>query len=214
VSREGELGPIDSCPNPGEPVFSLTFDDGPSPWTSSILDLLGAHEARATFFLLGSQIEGREEILVRTAREGHELASHGWSHRRLTELPDEEVEQELLATRAAIEEVTGVRTDLWRPPYLEADERVRRLLAELGLTEIGCSIVPEDYRRPAGETASYVLDRLAPGAIVDLHDGRPPSSRTIPTREPTVTALELILERAGELGYRSLTVSALLARGA
>ena len=72
----------------GEPVYmALTFDDGPSPaWTPRLLEGLSRRGARATFFLVGSQIEGREDLVRRIRQEGHQIGSHSFSHRALTEL--------------------------------------------------------------------------------------------------------------------------------
>jgi peptidoglycan/xylan/chitin deacetylase (PgdA/CDA1 family) len=192
-----------------ESVFALTFDDGPSRWTPAILDLLAEHGVRATFFILGVSVAGREHILRRTLEEGHELGLHGWSHRRLNELSNAEIEDEMLATQAAIEHLTGVVYHNWRPPYFEADKRVRLALAEAGLIEVGCTIAPEDYHWPAECTAAYVLKRLQPGAIVDLHDGRPPGSGSDPTRTATVEALDLILREMERLGLHGVPVSEL-----
>lgn len=187
--------------NPENNVLALTFDDGPSEWTPRILDLLAEQHARATFFVLGAAIAGHEHTLVRALREGHELGLHGWSHRRLTPLSDTEIQDEMRETQAAIKHATGVVAHVWRPPYFEADERVRRALAASGLVEAGCSIAPEDYHWPAERTAAFVIERLRPGAIVDLHDGRPSRSKSALERTATVEALDLIL---GEMERRSL----------
>lgn len=190
-------------------LIALTFDDGPSPWTAPILDLLVEHSARATFFVLGANIAGRESTLRRAVEEGHELGLHGWSHRRLSELSSAEPSDEMLATQAAIERATGVVCHDWRPPYFEADEGVRSALGESGLVEIGCSIAPEDYHWPAERTAAYVLERLQPGAIVDLHDGRPSQSGSEPTRAATVEALGLILREMKRRNLASVSISEL-----
>ncbi|MGD0166694.1 MAG: polysaccharide deacetylase family protein [Gaiellaceae bacterium] len=195
-------------------ALALSFDDGPSEWTPSILDLLAEHSARATFFVLGSSIDGRERTLEQALEEGHELGLHGWTHRRLTELSAAEIENEMIETQAAIERATGVVTQVWRAPYLEADERVRRVLAGSGLVEAGCSIAPEDYRWPAERTAVFVIKRLQPEAILDLHDGRPECSGSDPTRLETVRALGLILSELDRLELRGIPVSELRARHA
>jgi peptidoglycan/xylan/chitin deacetylase (PgdA/CDA1 family) len=192
-------------------VIALTFDDGPSTWTASVLDLLAEHGARATFFVLGANIEGGERDLERAVEEGHELGLHGWSHRRLTELSNAEIRDEMLATQTAIERATGVVCRSWRPPYFEVDERVRKALNESGLAEIGCTIAPEDYHWPAERIAAYVIERLQPGAIVDLHDGRPPRSGSEQTRAATVEALGLILREMKRRNLASFPISELLA---
>jgi peptidoglycan/xylan/chitin deacetylase (PgdA/CDA1 family) len=194
-------------------ALALSFDDGPSESTPMILDLLAEHGARATFFVLGASIAGGEHTLERSLREGHELGLHSWSHRHLTELSDAEIKDEMLETQAAIERVTGFVARVWRPPYFDADERVRRALSGSGLVEAGCSIAPEDYHWPAKRTAAFVIERLEPGAILDLHDGRPEGSGSDPTRAATVIALELILQELGRRDLRGIPILELSALG-
>jgi len=188
-------------------VLALTFDDGPSAWTVEILDLLAEHGARATFFVLGENIAGRESTLRRAIAESHQLGLHSWSHPRLPVLSPGEVRDEMFRTQAAIERATGTVARFWRAPYFEADEHVRRALAGTDLIEVGCTIAPEDYHWSAPQTAAYVIERLEPGAIVDLHDGRPEHSRSDPTRTTTVAALELILAELEKRDLRSAPVS-------
>ena len=188
-------------------VLALTFDDGPSPWTIEILDLLAEHGARATFFVLGANVAGRESTLRRTIAEGHQLGLHSWSHPHLPDLSPGEVRDEMFRTQTAIERATGSVARFWRPPYFEADKHVRRALAGAELIEVGCTVAPEDYRWSAPQTAAYVIERLESGAIVDLHDGRPEHSDSDPTRTATVVALELILAELDQRGLRSAPVS-------
>jgi Predicted xylanase/chitin deacetylase len=190
-------------------VLALTFDDGPSEWTPPILDLLAEHAARATFFVLGESIAGQESTLRRAAQEGHELGLHTWSHPHLADLSAAEIKREMTKTQAAIEDVTGVVAHVWRPPYFEVDERVRRALAGSGLVEAGCSIAPEDYHWPARRTAAFVIERLRPGAIVDLHDGRPSHSGSAGTRAATVEAFDLILHELKQRHLRGVPISQL-----
>jgi peptidoglycan/xylan/chitin deacetylase (PgdA/CDA1 family) len=199
-------------PKTDELDIALSFDDGPSPWTPPMLDLLAEHRARATFFVLGANVPGREDILRRALAEGHELGLHTWSHPNLTELSDDLIREEMSKTKAEIERAVGVSCRLWRPPYYAVDERVRLALAETGLVEAQCSIAPEDYHWPAERTVAFVIGRLEPGAIVDIHDGRPEESGSDETREESVVALESILEEMDELGYRSIPISELISK--
>ncbi|MGA9762465.1 MAG: polysaccharide deacetylase family protein [Gaiellaceae bacterium] len=200
---------MNSSPSTEESALALTFDDGPSEWTPLVLDLLAEYGARATFFILGAEVAGGEPTLQRALEEGHELGLHSWSHPHLTELSDEEIRGEMQKTQRAIEGATGVAAHVWRPPYFEVDERVRRALAGSGLIEAGCSIAPEDYHWPAERTAAFVIERLRPGAIVDLHDGRPSGSGSDPGRDETVAALAAVLEEMKPRSLRSVPLSQL-----
>jgi peptidoglycan/xylan/chitin deacetylase (PgdA/CDA1 family) len=206
---------VESCEGIGEPLYSLTFDDGPSDWTEAVLDELAAHDAHATFFVLGAAVvtPARRQTLERIVRDGCELGNHTFSHPALDELSPEEVERELALGTAVIERTTGVETRHWRAPYLRSTSEAGARAAALGLREVRASIVPSDYSWPADQTASYVLERLRPGAVVCLHDGRPPHEPpdlSRPTRDQTVSATRAILEAAAARGLRSVTVAELL----
>ena len=198
-----------------ERAVALTFDDGPSEWTEPILDLLREQGARATFFVLGNALPGREEIVRRILAEGSELGNHSYTHRRLTTLADAEIRFELEATQEAIRAIAPVHVRFWRPPHFGYDERVLGVACELGLRElVRCSIDPADYRSTADEIVARVLSKLEPGSIVDLHDGRPagePPEASAPTREATVDAVRVLLASLQKAGYSALTLSELLA---
>lgn len=176
----------------------LTFDDGPSEWTPAILDLLAAHEQRAVFFVTGVHAADLPEILIRAHLEGHTVGNHGYTHRRLTELTDNEVRTELGMTSSVIEAVLGTPPRLYRAPFFGRDDRVDVIAADMGLRHVGASIVPDDWATDDHEAvARVVLDELRPGSVVSLHDGVPPdggSSSCTASRQPTVEAVRLILE--------------------
>lgn len=181
-------------------VHALTFDDGPSEWTPKILDLLARSNQKATFFAVGQMMlePGAAKTVRRIHVEGHTLANHSWSHRRLTELDDDEVKGELQATSQLIALVTGSAPTLFRAPYFGTDERVNRIAAELGMTHVDATCVPDDWATDDAEAvARVVLSELRPGAVVSLHDGIPPdggSSGCTQSRQPTVEAVRMILE--------------------
>jgi peptidoglycan/xylan/chitin deacetylase (PgdA/CDA1 family) len=200
----------------GEDVVALTFDDGPSPWTGPILDLLAAHKGHGTFFTLGCAVTSNERraTLQRIVVEGSELGDHTFTHPRLSTLPDAAILDELARARCVIEETSETKLQHWRPPFYDVDERVRQATTPLGLREVGCSVLPSDWEWDAEQTAEFVMTRLRPGSIVGLHDGRPPdepAALSRPTREATVAAVGMILDEMKDLGLRSVTISELLA---
>ena len=192
--------------------LALTFDDGPSPWTAAVLDLLREYEARATFFLIGARVRERPDDVRRIAAEGHEVGSHTLTHPRLTEIGDEEARAEILGGVEALEEVLGERPQLFRAPGFHADERVLAIVSELGLEPVFADVDPQDWRpeRDSHTIFSLVLRELREGVIVDLHDGYPPpptSSRTDCT--PTVAALDHLLPCLRAEDYETVTISEL-----
>ena len=165
----------------------LTFDDGPSTLTPAVLDALAAHDAQASFFVLGEHVAGHEETLRRTAAEGHTVGNHGWSHRRFTELADDEIRAELERTAAAIEAVTGERPSLWRPPHGDTDPRVDAVAGEPTLWDVD----PLDWTGiAAAEIVATVLAGARDGAVVDLHDGRRAGQATVDAVVELIPALQ------------------------
>jgi peptidoglycan/xylan/chitin deacetylase (PgdA/CDA1 family) len=195
-------------------AVSLTFDDGPSEWTEPILDVLAEGDARATFFVLGCSIAGREHILRRAVEQGNELGNHAFSHLDPATLPDEQLRAELARTTALVQEAAGVRTRLFRPPYADAEVRFARVARSVGLAPtVLRSIDPADWREPDAEAITrHVLGVVAAGAIVCLHDGVSPAERDrAASRQPTVEALRQLVPELTSRGYALVTVSELLA---
>ena len=198
----------------GAPVVALTFDDGPSEWTEPILDDLAAHGGHATFFVVGEAITGEERAATirRLAAEGHEIANHTFTHPDVTTLSEAALREELRRTTALIEETAGVTPVRWRAPFLRSDETALAVGASLGLEHVGCSSMPGDWELTAEETFRRVRDRLVPGDVVVLHDGRPtdePPELSHATREQTVLAVGLLLDHMSERGLRCVTVAEL-----
>lgn len=190
--------------------IGLSFDDGPSNWTAPILDLLRDHDARATFFLIGSLATSAPEIVQRIQAEGHEIGNHTWSHPALTRGDDEDVRAELVRTSEAIERITGGRPTLFRAPRYERDDRVDGIAAELGLRHARGDVIPPDWHPQATARliATFVLQGIAPNAIVGLHDGVPPQEDAGSiTRQPTVDALAAVLPVLAQREVQCVTVS-------
>jgi peptidoglycan-N-acetylglucosamine deacetylase len=199
-----------------EPVVALTFDDGPSPWTDPIVDALERHGGRGTFFVIGDALDGEERLatLRRLHEGGHEVCNHTWSHPDLQTVDDAAIRDEMLRTSARLEELLGERPRFWRAPFFRVDERVRAAVGDLAGQEVWHSVLPGDWELEAEEIAWRVLEPLQPGDVVVLHDGRPanePAHLSSPTREATVAAVERILAEMTARGWRSVTISELLA---
>jgi peptidoglycan/xylan/chitin deacetylase (PgdA/CDA1 family) len=228
VERIGQLlGPVGSfVPRPrtfrgvvyrarrGVRALALTFDDGPSDWTPDVLDILRDNGARATFFVLGDAIQGREETLRRVVREGHELGNHFHEHRDPRTLGDRDLETQLRRADNEISDATGGAACLVRPPYGRDARRVASVAASLGLgPTVLYTIVPGDWSaQRAAPIVRHVLAAARPGAIVLLHDGVPPSEDASATvsRQPTVDAVAQLVPKLISRGYGLLTVSELL----
>jgi peptidoglycan/xylan/chitin deacetylase (PgdA/CDA1 family) len=180
------------------PVIALTFDDGPAPGvTERILDALRTHGLRATFFMIGEKVAAAPELASRVLQEGHELGHHTYTHRKLTELSDAEVESELDQTDTIFQKILGRRAEWFRPPFgaLRQDQAAR--VRKRGMRIAMWSVDSEDWRGGSGtEVTERILTHIHPGAILLCHDF-PPTAESI---ETTLTRLiELKRYRAGTL---------------
>jgi peptidoglycan-N-acetylglucosamine deacetylase len=191
------------CAGPRGHAFSLTFDDGPSPYTLRIVHVLRRAHARATFFDVGSRLSLWPAAARASSRTG-EVGNHTWSHAHLVRLSAADARRELLWAQRAIERKVGVAPSLFRPPYDEAEPADERLARALNLLDVRWSVDTGDSRigaRPRS-VARTAIAGLRPGAIILLHDPHP----------WTATVARAVLRAAHRKGLRAVTVSTLLAR--
>ena len=195
-----------------DPRIALTFDDGPGASTEAVLDVLSAEDARATFFIVGGSIPGREATLQRAKAAGHELGVHGLNHFNALLMRDPEtLTHELNACAEELERVVGARPQLVRPPYGGDAGRTARAAAKLGLGPVVlwtvlCFDWAEDARADA--IATRAVAEAHPGAIICLHDGDGKDPTV--TRDTTVAALPAVVQGLRRDGYELVTVSELL----
>lgn len=178
----------------GERVVYLTFDDGPHPsYTPPILDLLARYNARATFFVLGRQVEAHPALTEAIHAAGHKLANHTYSHPALAGVGREIFLREV----GTAQNLLGARASgCFRPPYGSLDANTYIYAAELGLRLVLWDVDPQDWALPgAGAIAARVLGSTGPGSIVLFHDGGG-------ERSQTVAALATILAELSAQGYR------------
>jgi peptidoglycan/xylan/chitin deacetylase (PgdA/CDA1 family) len=125
---------ITTCPD--KLTWGLSYDDGPSPDTPRLLSYLASQNLKSTFFLVGSRVISRPEMVQAEYMAGHQLSVHTWSHPYLTTLTNAEIVAELGWTAKAIKEITGVTPNTMRPPYGDIDDRVRAIALAMGFTPI------------------------------------------------------------------------------
>jgi peptidoglycan/xylan/chitin deacetylase (PgdA/CDA1 family) len=130
----------------GERTVWLTFDDGPHPtYTDDILQVLDRFGIKATFFVVGSEVERREEVLKRTYDAGHRIGNHAFTHSDLTKLSDVECRQEIVETEKLISPYAGADR-IFRAPYGCRNETVDRIVRESGYRMIGWNIETLDWK--------------------------------------------------------------------
>jgi peptidoglycan-N-acetylglucosamine deacetylase len=183
--------------------IAITFDDGPHPQlTPKLLDMLKDHGIRATFYVIGANVEKYPEIVKRMVAEGHEVGNHTWNHPSLTKLSTARVKSEMDRTTRAITDASGIAPVTMRPPYGATNASLnRRMNQEFSLPVIMWSVDPQDWRyRNASRVASHIIENTKPGDIVLAHDIHP----------TTVAAMPRSLDALKAKGFEFVTVSELI----
>ncbi len=183
----------------------LTFDDGPDPvHTKKVLDALDAKDAKATFFVIGKKAEAHPEIVKEIVSRGHEVGIHGYAHDRLFSLRGpHRVKRDLERAVKVVEEITGKRPTLFRPPIGHTNPTIARIADQLDLTVVGWTVAGYDgvARAKAKDVAARVRRGLEVGAIVLLHDAaersdhEPAGPKALPEILDAIDAKNLRVEK-------------------
>jgi peptidoglycan/xylan/chitin deacetylase (PgdA/CDA1 family) len=184
---------------------ALTFDDGPWPGTTRrLLGVLRRMRVRATFFVVGRQVQEHPALLRAIAEAGHAIGNHSFSHptgRPFRMLPPGRIRHELVATDRALVRL-GVTPELFRPPGGSYDGRMLAVADELGLRTVLWDVDARDWASAARPAliARSVLRQVRPGSIVLLHDGGGDGGAT-------VRAVPRIVRGIRRLGLRLVPLS-------
>ena len=150
-------------------LIAITFDDGPRRSTTTrLLDGLAERGVQATFFLIGEQVEGNEDVLKRMDDEGHQIGIHTYDHVKLTGLNKTDFDAQVDRTRSILKGVLGHNDFLLRPPYGMTDNGVK--------TWAGCPIIlwsidPEDWKdQNAPREVRQIVSEAKDGDIILMHD--------------------------------------------
>lgn len=187
-------------------IIALTLDDGPSEYTNEILELLKANDATATFFVIGSQVPGREKILQDLVRSGIELGNHAMHDEPSRSLSDPILAEQISAVKEMIHsayDAVNVEAppNYFRPGSGFFSERMLKVLGKMDYRLVLGSIYPHDPQIPHWRVnARHILSMLGPGGIIICHD----------RRSWTVPMLRKVLPEIRRRGYRIVTVTELL----
>lgn len=183
-------------------VVALTFDDGPSPYTSAVLDVLKREQVHATFFLIGQQVAGGASLVRRELAEGHMLADHTWSHANVSG-GGGFASGQITSTASAIQKATGFRPCLFRAPYGAVSSSLIGTAHGLGFLTIEWDVDPQDWSLPgSGAIYSRIVSTTHNGSIILMHDGGGPRSQTL-------AALPDVIHTLKARGYGFVTVDQL-----
>jgi peptidoglycan/xylan/chitin deacetylase (PgdA/CDA1 family) len=189
-------------------ALALTFDDGPSEETERVLDVLDRLNLRATFFMIGRHVERLPRVARSVAERGHEIGNHSYSHPIYLYRTARETRRQLERAQAVIEDATGARPRLARPPCGVRTPAYFKAARELGLRTVQWDVAGFDWtRRRAPEIAGAVLKGARAGSIILLHDGDDTGRCD---RRETVNALPFIVDGLRGRGLRVAPLSELL----
>lgn len=185
-----------------EKKVAITFDDGPTEYTSKALKLLEDYCAKATFFCIGKNVEKNKDLMQEMTALGHDIGNHTYSHdERLGFKNTDEICDEIQRTQELIKSVIGKYPKFYRPPFGVTNPAIRRAIKHTKLVSIGWSIRSLDtLKNDENKVFNRIVKRIQPGCIILLHD----------TSEKTINILERLLIYLKENGYESLTISELL----
>ncbi|MEF2966457.1 polysaccharide deacetylase family protein [Paenibacillus sp. M1] len=187
-------------------AVAFTFDDGPNPvYTPQVLEIFREAGGKATFFMIGTQMEQHPELVKAAYEQGHEIGNHTYHHPALPELTKQECREELVRTGELIKEITGSAPKVFRPPYFAYDEQVAEIVDESGYRAIGAlNGAATDWEMPG---VRHIVDKsrevARAGGILIFHDG-------FDDRSQTIEAVRILVSELKAEGYELLTVSELL----
>ena len=176
-------------------LIALTFDDGPSDVTGDILDVLKSYDAHATFFALGNRMKTYKVTLQRIVDEGHEVASHTYSHKDLSTLDEKSILNQINTTNVNFNSITGKKIKYVRPPYGSYNSKVLNTVSH---PLIMWNIDTKDWdTRDAKKTANTVIKKAFNGGIALMHD----------LYSSNIEALKIMLPELEAKGYKFVTIS-------
>jgi len=201
-----------------ENKIAITFDDGPAKETERVLDILKKYNAKATFFIWGKRIKGREKIIKRIIKEGHEIGNHTFSHKRLCFKSIQFIEKDIKRCDKELDKF-GIKTDLFRFPGFNIGLNSLIVCWKLKKKMIFADIVSNDWLNPwikkrykkkgpinIQKPINKTLTKTKKGSILNFHD----YLEGIGSHREIIPILEQIIPKLKEKGFEFVTVSKLL----
>ncbi len=186
-----------------EKVVALTFDDGPTEYTADVLNTLKEKDVKATFFVMGRDLEDNLQVGKDIVSQGHELGNHTYSHQRMYLKSPAFIASEIENTNKLIRD-TGYKEEIhFRPPYGKKLFGLPWYLSKNNIKTIMWDVEPDSYGNSANFIVNYAIENVKPGSIILLH---PFCKSCNGQRE----AISEIIERLHTEGYKFVTVSELL----
>ncbi|ODV57119.1 MULTISPECIES: polysaccharide deacetylase family protein [Lysinibacillus] len=197
------FGNITSHVETNDKVVALTFDDGPTKNTDAILSLLDDFQVKATFFLIGKDIEEHPEEARKIAAAGHQIGNHTYSHKRMVLKSPAFIKHEIEKTDDLIAEIGYTKSIVVRPPYGKKLIGFPYYLNKHQRETITWNLEPDTFFTQADEKVRYVKENIRPGSIILMHP-------MYDSTENELQAIEEILQTLLDEGYTFVTIDELL----
>lgn len=190
-----------------EPYLAITFDDGPNKiQTIKVLDILSKYEIKATFFVIGENVDYQRDILRKVYKQGHEIGNHFYTHDNINELTKEQIKENIVKNNKLIKEVTGYTPTIVRPPYGIVNDDLKEVCAELNM-KIILWTADKDSKDWDGTKDSEIINNLTKkvsnGDIFLFHDSNKKYTNTL-------SSIDVIIPTLKKKGYKWVTISKLL----
>lgn len=194
------------CVQTDQPKIALSFD---AAWgnedTQKILDLLSAHNVKATFFMTGGWVESYPEDVKKIAAAGHDLGNHSENHKNMSQLSSSQQKEELMSVHEKVKALTGIDMDLFRPPYGDYNSELIRTSKSCGYLPIQWDVDSLDWKDYGVDSILQTVTEhkhLGSGSIILMHNGA----------KYTAQALEAVITTLQSKGYELVPISQLVYR--
>lgn len=204
VSRSFQLfGGLTDRVETNEKAVALTFDDGPTDKADQLLPLLDQYHVKATFFLIGRDIEKNPEEAKKVVNAGHQIGNHTYSHQRMVLKSPSFIKNEIEKTDELIREAGYQGKIDFRPPYGKKFIGLPYYLNKHNRNAITWDLEPDTYYSAAADKVKYVKENVKPGSIILMHPWYDKSGEEI-------EAIKGIIEALASEGYKFVTVEELM----
>lgn len=200
-NESSDVKRIDYELDPSKPTIAITFDDGPNATTTmEVLDILEKYQVRASFFLIGTNINDESAKSVKRAFDlGCDIENHSKTHSYMDKMTADEIKDEVAYVNDKVKEITGTTPKFFRPPYIAVNSTMYDNIDMTFISGYGCN--DWDDKVTAEYRAKYLEKKAADGVIFLLHDAEG-NSKTV---EALDKAIPILLEK----GFQFATISEL-----
>jgi len=190
-------------------LAALTFDDAPDAlFGPLLLDVLLSYNVKATFFCLGTCVQKNPDLVDRMVKEEHIVANHSYDHADLTTLTPDQIREEVSKAEAEIQNITGLRTAIFRPPYGVLNNESIQVVLSMGYKIVLWNVDSLDWTGiPGPSVAAQVVPKTVPGSIILMHNA---CDGAVQAGTGTTQSLGYIIEILRAEGYNFVTIPALL----